>query len=116
MIFLAIFILGIGALRAAEPTKEPTAIKRILDVQGRGLVNIGTCLGEMARVFPIQKKDHPKAWPATYFFYAFGDTLLRLGSGVNDVAILPFYVNAVKDSTPITQRLDLPEYVWTKEQ
>lgn len=115
LVFLAGFILGTGVLSAAEAAKEPNAFRRILDVQGRGIINIFTCLGETVRVFPIEKKDHPKAWPATYVFYAFGDTLLRLGSGINDVVILPFYVNAVKDSTPITERFDLPEYYWKKD-
>lgn len=112
--FFAFFVLGTGILNAAEAVKEPNAFKRIMDVQSRGAVNIATCWGEMIRAFDRERKDHPKAWPATYFFYAFGNTLLRLGSGINDVVVLPLYVNAVKDSTPITQRFDLPDYYWKK--
>jgi len=113
-VFLCVFVLGTNVLCAAETVKEPNFFKRIWDVQSRGVVNIATCWGEMIRAFGLEKADHPKAWPLTYFPYAFGNSLLRLGSGINDAAILPFYVNATKDSTPITERMDLPEYFWKK--
>ncbi len=114
LVFLVTFILGTGVLHAADAVQKTNAFKRILDVQGRGVVNILTCPGEMINAFHSQKKDHPKAWPATYFFSAFGNTLLRLGSGINDAAVLPFYVNAVNDATPMTQRFDMTEYYWQK--
>ncbi|MBU9888262.1 MAG: hypothetical protein KTQ49_00140 [Candidatus Omnitrophica bacterium] len=111
----AVWALGAGALGAAETAVKPNAVKQILDVQKRGFINIVTCLGETARVVPIAKEEHPKAWLAAYPFYAFGNTFLRLGSGINDLAILPFYVNVVQDPTPITTRMDLPEYFWSRE-
>lgn len=114
VVFFVFSILAAGKLSAAETSAETKPLKRILDVQGRGFVNMATCWGEMIRAYGKQKEAHPKAWPLTYFPYAFGNTLLRLGSGANDVAVLPFYVNATKNSTPITERLDLPEYYWKK--
>lgn len=113
--FFAMFILEAGVLAAVETTVKPNPFKQILDVQKRGVINIFTCLGETARVVPIAKEEHPKAWVAAYPFYALGNTLLRFGSGLNDLVILPFYVNAVQDPTPITQRMDLPQYYWTQE-
>jgi hypothetical protein len=39
----------------------------------------------------------------------------RFVSGVNDVFILPWYAWAAHDTTPLTRRFDLPNYVWQKE-
>jgi hypothetical protein len=110
-----ILMLGVTVLHAAETGKQTNAFKQILDVQGRGVVNILTFPGEFGRAFRIEKKAHPKAWPVTYFPRALTDAITRAGSGVHDVAVLPFYVNAIKDPTPMTRHFELPDYCWQQE-
>ena len=118
LLFLGVFVLGTQTLFAAEvPQKQEKQCvgTQILKIQGRGFLDFATCLGEFVATFKREKKNHPKAWPATYISRTFGNIMTRIASSVNDVFVLPFYVWASHDTTPITRRFDLPDYVWQKE-
>jgi len=113
--FCCVFILKAGVLFAAGTVKEQPPLRRILSVQKRGVINLLTAPGEWGHVFGPEKKNHPKAWPVTYVPRALTYMFYRMGSGANDVFVLPFFVNATKDATPITRRFDMPDYYWEKD-
>ena len=115
VILLACLFLGVTPLFAAEKKGETSTGKKMLIVEGRGWVNLVTFPGEFVCAYKTEKKEHPKVWGVTYFPRVFANTLTRIGSGVNDVLVGPWYVLATKDATPLTRRLDLPDYVWNKE-
>ena len=114
-LFLGIFMFGTHTLFAAETPKKQCAGTQILKLEGRGLINFVTSPGEFVSTFTREKKNHPKAWPATYIPRVFGNIVTRVTSGVNDMFILPFYVWASHDTTPMTRRFELPDYVWQNE-
>jgi hypothetical protein len=113
-ILIALLFLGVSPLFAAETVKKESLLKQIGSIEKRGLVNLVTSPGEAVNAFKVEKKDHPKAWPATYVPRFLMNTVVRVASSVNDFIVLPCYV-AWSDSTPLTRHFDLPDYVWEKE-
>ena len=115
--FILIGLLCFGAsplFAAAEVAKKRSTFQKILSVETRGVVNFLSSPGELFYAFKQEKTDHPKAWPATYIPRFFTKVATRVGSSVNDILVLPWRVT-VGDSTPLTRRFDLPDYVWQKE-
>lgn len=112
---LMLCLCSVPALQAAEPAAKEKPMQQILDIEKRGFKNIFTSPGEFKRSLQPEKEMHPKAWPVSYLPRAITNFLTRLGSGVFDVAVLPWYVVPSGDSTPMTRRFDLPDYVWQKE-
>ena len=114
-ILLGLLFLGTTSLYAGEPSKTKAALDKIASIEKRGIVNLFTWPGEAVNAFTTEKKDHPRAWPATYLPRFLANFLTRLGSGVYDILVLPWYAAATNDTTPLTRRFDLPDYVWEKE-
>ena len=114
-VFLGLLLLGASSLFAEESLKKGTALKEIGYIEGRGFVNLTTCLSEFVFAFKSEKKQHPKAWPLTYGPRVFANVVTRFGSTVHDNFILPWYVMQAKDDTPLTRRFGLPDYAWQKE-
>jgi len=110
---IGFLLFGACSLWAAEPVKKASVLKQIASVEKRGLVNFLTAPAEWVYSFKGEKKDHPKAWPATYLPRSFLNMAIRGTSGINDLVVLPWYV-AASDATPLTRRFDLPDYVWEK--
>ena len=116
VLLLGSFLLsGTMPLFAAGKKEEKSTGKKMLIVEGRGWTNLATFPGEFGRAYQTEKKDHPKAWGITYLPRVYANSLTRIGSGLNDILVGPWYVLATKDTTPLTRRLDLPDYVWNKE-
>jgi hypothetical protein len=113
-ILLGLFFLGAGTLFAAETVKKESAFEQIVSIEKRGIANFLTSPGEVVYAFEAERKDHPKAWPATYIPRVFTNTVIRWSSSVNDILVLPWYA-AVSETTPLTRHFDLPDYVWEKE-
>ncbi len=113
-ILIVFLFLGTSALFAAEPVKKESVLKRIGSIEKRGFVNLLTSPAEVVYAFKGEKKDHPKAWPLTYIPCFFAKTVTRLGSSVNDILVLPWYVTW-SEATPLTRHFELPDYVWQKE-
>jgi hypothetical protein len=115
ILILAGFLFCAAAtLSAAEPVKKESVLKQIGAVEKRGFTNLLTWPAEAVYSFKGEKKDHPKAWPATYGSRFFMNTVTRIASGVNDIIVLPWYV-AASDGLPLTRHFDLPDYAWQKE-
>ena len=95
--------------------KKENVFKKIASLEGRGAMNFLTSPGEFASAFNSEKKDHPKAWPVTYAPRFFTNAAIRVGSSVNDILVLPWFAAAGGDTTPLTRRFELPDYVWEKE-
>jgi len=114
LILIGLLLLGAGALFAADPVKKESVLKQITSVEKRGIVNFATSPGELVNAFKVEKKAHPKAWPVTYPPRFFTNTMIRWGSSVNDILVLP-WIAATSDTTPLTQHFELPDYVWEKE-
>ena len=115
LIILGFFAFGSASLFAEEAVKKISGIQQILNVQERGIVSGLNSPREFFRTFKTEKKLHPKAWPVTYPSRAVMNFVIRAVSGVNDIAILPLYVNVSGDPRPMTRYLDLPDYPWQKE-
>lgn len=115
LIIFGFFALGIISLSAAETEKKLTGLQQILEVQKRGILSGLGSPWEFVRTFQSERQWHPKAWPLSYLPRAVLNFITRAVSGVNDVAILPLYVNLDKDPRPITRRFDLPDYPWKKD-
>ncbi|OGX10974.1 MAG: hypothetical protein A2351_04140 [Omnitrophica bacterium RIFOXYB12_FULL_50_7] len=114
LILSGLLLLGIASLFAAESVKKENALKQIASIEKRGVVNFLTAPGELVYALKGEIKDHPKAWPVTYVPRFFTNMVIRIGSSVNDLVVLPWYV-AWSNATPLTRRFDLPDYVWEKE-
>lgn len=113
-IFIGLLFLGTSILFAAEAVKKENPWNRIASIERRGFVNFVTAPGELVYTFKGEKKDHPKAWPATYIPRLFTNTAIRVASSANDLVVLPWYVTW-SEATPLTRRFELPDYVWQKE-
>ncbi len=114
LILAGFLFLGAGPLFASETVKKESGFKQIASIEGRGVMNFLTSPGEFACALKSEKKDHPKAWPITYVPRFFTNMMIRWGSSVNDILVLPWYA-ARSDATPLTRRFELPDYVWEKE-
>jgi hypothetical protein len=112
---LLCFMLGTAFLFAAETSEEPGKFKQILKCEGRGIVNAATFPFELLWTPVSEHRDHPRAWPLTYFPRVFANFLTRAGSAFHDVAVNPVYVIFAGDSTPLTRRMDMPDYFWQKQ-
>jgi hypothetical protein len=113
-ILVGLLFLATGPLFAAETVKKESTLKKIGDLEKRGIVNFLSSPAELIYAFQKEKKDHPKAWPATYVPRFFTNAVIRVSSSVNDILVLPWFV-AKGDTTPLTRRFELPDYVWEKE-
>ena len=111
---VGLLLLGANALLATETVKKESALKQVTSVEKRGIVNFATTPAEFVYTLKTEKKEHPKAWPLTYVPRVFGNMAVRVGSSVNDLIVLPWYV-AWGDATPLTRHFELPDYVWQKE-
>ncbi len=114
-ITLGFLLLGTTVLFAEAPVKKENVFKQVCSIEKRGFVNFVTTPGEFVSTFKIEKKDHPKAWPATYIPRVFTKMVTRFSSGAYDIAILPWYAPAMNDDRPLTRRFDMPDYVWQKD-
>ena len=101
-------------VKTGETIKKENVFKQIASIQGRGAMNFLTAPGEFSAAFQTEKKAHPKAWLLTYPPRFFSNMAVRVGSSVNDILVLPWYVRWSED-TPLTKRFELPDYVWEKE-
>jgi hypothetical protein len=113
-ILLGLVCLGAGPLFAEETVQGKSGFQKIMAVEKRGAVNFLSSPAELFYAFQQEKKDHPKAWPLTYLPAFFTKAAVRVGSSVNDILVIPWYVTT-GDDTPLTRRFDLPDYVWQKE-
>jgi len=113
-ILIGLLFVGANPLFAAESVKKENALKKIATVEARGFVNLLSSPGEVFYALRAEIKNHPKAWPATYIPRLFTKVVTRLGSSVNDIFLLPWYVTW-SETTPLTRHFDLPDYVWQKE-
>jgi hypothetical protein len=113
-ILVGLLFLGAGPLFAAETVKKECPFKKIGFLEKRGIVNFATSPAELVYAFKSEKKAHPKAWPVTYIPRFFTNAAIRVGSSVNDILVLPWCPTAC-DTTPLTRRFELPDYVWQKE-
>ncbi len=113
-ILAGFLFLGTCPLFSAETVKKENAWEQIASIEKRGVLNFATTPAEFGYTFQSEKKAHPKAWPLTYVPRAFTNMAIRVGSSVNDLIVLPLYVKW-SESTPLTRRFDLPDYVWEKE-
>lgn len=114
LILIGFLFLGACSLFAAENVKKENVFKQIVSVEKRGALNFVTTPAELFYAFRGEKKEHPKAWPLTYVPRFFMNSAVRVGSSVNDILVLPWYV-AASDDTPLTRSFELPDYVWEKE-
>ena len=114
-ILLGLFFLGAGPLFAGETVKKESAFKQIVSIEKRGIANFLTSPGEVVYSFEAEKKDHPKAWLATYIPRVFTNTAIRWSSSANDIFVLPWWYASMRKTTPLTRHFDLPDYVWEKE-
>ena len=114
LMLIGLFLLGAGSVFAAETVKKESNLKQIASLEKRGVVNFATAPAEFVYAFKSEKKAHPKAWPVTYIPRLFTNIAIRVGSSVNDLIVLPWYVKW-SNSTPLTRQFDLPDYVWQKE-
>lgn len=114
-ILLGVFFLGTPALFAEEPAEKTSMGSQIGALEKRGFLNLATCPAEFVTTFAKEKKDHPKAWPATYLPQSIMNFGVRLTSGVNDIAVYPWKALAKGETIPVTRRFDLPDYLWQKE-
>jgi len=101
-------------VKAEGTVKKESVFKQIASIEGRGAMNFLTSPGEFSAAFKTEKKAHPKAWPLTYPPRFFSNMAIRVGSSVNDILVLPWYVRWSED-TPLTKRFELPDYAWEKE-
>ncbi len=113
-IVLGLFLFGATALFAEEPVKKENTFKRIAAMEKRGIVNLATSPGELFYTLKAEKKEYPRAWPATYLPRLMLHAGTRVASGVYDIAILPWYVQLLNDDAPMTRHFDMPDYVWEK--
>lgn len=114
-VFLIFLSLGIPSILAEEPVIKENYGKQWLSLEKRGFVNMVTSFGEFGNAYTLEKKEHSKIWPVTYFPRLLMNFTTRLSSGVNDAFVLPWYAWASHDTTPLTRRFDFPDYVWQKE-
>lgn len=115
VIGLIFFMAGLSVLGASEVVKKQNAVLQVLQVEGRGVTNVVTSPGEFIRTLGSERELHHWVWPISYIPRAFLNMAVRLVSGVNDVAILPWYMIPAKDTSPLTKHYDLPNYCWKKE-
>ena len=113
-ILIGLLFLSACPLFAAETVKKESVGKQIASIEGRGALNFVTAPAELVYTFKTEKKNHPKAWPLTYVPRFFTNMAIRVGSSVNDLIVLPWYVTW-STPTPLTRHFDLPEYVWEKD-
>ena len=78
------------------------------------MVNFLTLPGETVSTAKNERELHPRAWPASYIPRAFANLAIRLGSSVNDMIVMPWFVWATKDKRPLTYFFDLPDYSFQK--
>ena len=114
-ILLGFLFLGTNPLFAKETAEKKSGWAQVGSIEKRGFANLGTALGEFGTTLQSERKEHPKAWPLTYIPRAFMNTVVRVSSSVNDIAVLPWYAAAAGDDTPLTRHFDLPDYVWEKD-
>ncbi|MFH1208502.1 MAG: hypothetical protein V1673_02945 [Candidatus Omnitrophota bacterium] len=114
LILIGLLFLAACPLFATEAVKKECVFKKIGSLEKRGAVNFLTSPAELVYTFKGEKKDHPKAWPVTYIPRFFTNAAIRVGSSVNDILVLPWCA-AAGDTTPLTRRFELPDYVWEKE-
>jgi len=115
LLLLALLFLGPLSLFAQEAVKKTCALKQTMNIEKRGIVNFLTSPGELVNAFKTEKKDHPKAWPATYVPRFFSNFTIRVTSSIHDIAALPWYAWAMDDPAPLTRHFELSDYVWEKE-
>lgn len=112
---LGFLLLGVTVLFAAEPAKKENVLKQVASIEGRGFLNLLTSPGEVVYAFKSEKEMHPKAWPATYIPKLVAKFVTRFASSTYDIFLLPWYASAIHDTTPMTRRFDMPDYVWQKD-
>lgn len=95
---------------AKEPESHP--IKRAGTVTGRGLLNILALPAELVTTGVREQRMHPYLWPVTYTPRFVYNALVRVTSGLNDVAFFPWIVAHTDDLSPFTEIAELPEYPW----
>ena len=115
LLLAGFLFLGAGPLLAAETVKKEGALQQINSIEKRGLVNFATAPLEFVNTAKSEKKDHPKAWLVTYVPRLFMNLATRVASSANDFIVLPFSSAMTHDTTPLTRRFDMPDYVWQEE-
>lgn len=106
------FLASVTGFAAEAVAPQETGRQLVGSVIKRGVVNFFTSPGEVVRTAKTEKEAYPQIWPVTYVPRLFTNMAVRVGSSINDMAVMPWFVWATKDPRPITSFFDLPEYSW----
>ena len=83
-------------------------------VLGRGVLNILGSPFELIRTPATEPSTHKWLWPVTSIPRSVTNFIVRATSGVNDILVYPFVAPFTNDISPLTEPMDLPEYVWSR--
>lgn len=112
-LFLGVLPISIEASVDGRTTRGPLA--RLGMVEGRGLLNLLGSPAELCSTARREMELHPRLWPVTYLPRFFANAVLRVTSGVADIAFYPWVVPFTDDISPWTEPYGLPVYPWQKE-
>lgn len=120
VLILSLLLLGtlpvsLGAATDADGRTAKGPLGRIGIVEGRGFLNLLGSPAELCSTARREADSHPRLWPLTYWPRLVGNLVLRITSGIADIAFYPWVVPFTDDISPWTESYGLPEYPWQKE-
>lgn len=113
--FAFLFIVTVSPLRAEDARSGKGVFRRLLEVEGRGFVNVLALPAEIPGAFLREKEMHRKIWPVTLAPRLINNLIVRSASAANDIFFYHWTVPFTEDRTPMTAHFDLPEYPWQRE-
>ena len=99
-------------LAHATQHSDAGTFKKIMIVEGRGLLNAISIPWELVASMRFEMRQHPRAWPVTYLPRLLLNFAGRFNSALLDMAFMPFVVPSTDDITPFTEQMGLPDYAW----
>lgn len=96
----------------ADGRSERGPLGRVMEVEGRGLLNAVGLPFEITGTFVSEVRTHHWLFPATYPPRVLQNFILRTASIINDIFIYPWIALGTDDISPWTEPMGLPEYPW----
>ena len=81
-------------------------------VMGRGVGNMVGLPFEIPRTLQQETEMHSRMWPLTFAPRLFTNIFTRGTSAANDIFFFPWAAPWMRDLSPLTKPMGLPEYPW----
>ncbi len=111
-LFFILFLLLSSSFFFVQASENPGPVQRVGIVFSRGVGNIVGLPFELVTTAMREGEMHPKIWPATYAPRLLTNLIYRATSIADDIFLYPVGAPFMKDISPLTRQLGLPDYPW----